>query len=195
MLVHINPYTHKPVRKDGFITFLEGATGHGKTTWIQDYISKVPLPKFGLDISGEYAKFGIKQTNLPPVKDAIINAANEFKYKMLNKWESVIIFSEAGIYFKNKKQMDYEISLILKEARKRGNWIFMDFHKLSEIPIDMLALSDKLVMKKATMETLPQIKKFFHYPEIKEKYIAVMDSTNKYATEIVHTKKLTINIK
>lgn len=190
----INPYTRKPVTRDGWIDFYFGQTGSGKTTGIKNALikSSCPLPKFAFDLSGEYAQFGVKPVDLKG--RTIKQAAYDFRNLMINKWESVIIFSEAGIYFKNRQQMDEEMSLILKEARKRGNWVFMDFHKLSEIPVDMLGLSDRLVMRKTTMETGTQIKKFYHYREIIDSYRSVMADTNRFAVREIYTKKLKVKI-
>ena len=49
MSVLINPHTGKPVRKDGFVYYVEGSTGTGKTTLIQNIVSQIPLPRIGVD--------------------------------------------------------------------------------------------------------------------------------------------------
>lgn len=198
----INPYTGKPVTKDGFVYFFEGSTGTGKTTLIQSIITRIPLNKTGIDFSGEYTKFGIKPIKLDGRSPKKVGL--ELIGKYCDLWETVIVLSEAGIYVDNKGKMDDRLKMLLKEARKRGNWIFADFHKLSEIDIGALGLSDRLYMKRSTMETMAQIKKFFHYIEIERAYREVMNDTKhvvikgrKYyiGTRSVDTKRLTLKDK
>lgn len=200
--VVINPYTRLPVKKQGKITILTGYPGTGKTSWIDAYIKLIPLQKNILDFSGEYRHFGVKTIEVTESR-SVDNYRKEFKFTVVNKWEKVIVFSEAGAYIKNNKKPDSEMSLIIKEARKRGNWLFLDFHSLSEINIDLLKVSDFLILKKQPMEPLAQIKKFLHYREIKDAYNQVMAIPcncpgekcfcgNRYTYRKIDIKKLTM---
>ena len=168
----INPHTGKPVRKDGFVYYVEGSTGTGKTELIKKIVNQIPLKRTGIDFSGEYKKLGIKTTPLGSANPKKVGL--HLIAQLQNVWESVIILSEMGEYVSNQGDLNPSAKFVLKEARKRGNWIFGDFHKLSEININALGVGDILYMKRSTGETLPQLKKFFHYIEIEQGYREVM---------------------
>ena len=95
--------------------------------------------------------------------------------QLQNCWEKVIILSEMGEYVSNTGELNPSAKFLLKEARKLGNWIFGDYHKLSEININALGVGDILYMKRSSMETMAQLKKFFHYKEIEQGYREVMN--------------------
>ena len=188
----INPFTRRQVENEGRVYFLFGTTGTGKTTLIKKYLKALSRQKtFAFDIDNEYTDLTGKRFDRKKAK--LEDQAAEFKSKVSELWEHNFVFSEAGIFFTHHEGYDMEMRELLKSARRRGNNVFFDFHSLSEIPIGMLKFCNYLVMKKTVMETLPQVKKFAAYPEIIEKYKAVMRHPDIYYTEVIEPRKLIIN--
>lgn len=185
----INPFTRRPVSVQGKVWFLFGTTGTGKTTFIQEQLKKIPLKKNIFDIDNEYTDFGTKAFDR---KKPLLESSTEFKKQVCGLWENAIIFSEAGIFFTHMTGFDLEMREILKGARRRGNFVFFDFHSLSEIPIGMLKYCNYLVMKKTALETKQQLQKFSQYPEIMEKYKEVMRSKNNFETRIIEPRNLIV---
>lgn len=180
----INPFTNKPVKQDGRVIFLAGATGTRKTTWIREQVLlRVNLPRYINDIDREF---------MPEFHNVPYINPSEFKKKVQDKWESIFVFSEAGIYFSHKEGVDMVMREILKSARKRGNWVVFDFHAISELPVEMLRFCNYLVIKKTVMETSQQINKFKQYPEILEAYTKVMNSANEFETVILNPRNLRV---
>lgn len=189
----LNPFTGKPVEIQGRIFFICGTTGTRKTTFIREKLSQIKLPKRIFDIDGEYLDFGSKRIDRKINSDLNFHK-NSFKKNVCEVYETAIVFSEAGIFFTHHSSMDLEMREILKGARKRGNWVFFDFHSLSEIPIDMLKFCNYLVMKKTSMETKQQLSKFSIYPQIFLAYKKIMQSKNEFETIILEPRKFTVEI-
>lgn len=188
--VYINPYTKKPVTIEGRVFFMCGTTGTGKTTFTKNQISKLPLEKIAFDIDGEFK--GIANC-FPIDKKKITKSVESFKQNVSPMWQKAIIFSEAGLFFTHNSGIDFEMREILKSARRRGNFVFFDFHSLSEVPIEMLKYCNFLVIKKTIMETKQQLSKFSAYPEILNRYKKVMASKNNFETEIIIPRNLEVN--
>ena len=51
-----------------------------------------------------------------------------------------------------------------------------------------------LVMKKTSMETISQLKKFSVYPEILKTYKSLMNSENEFETKIIIPRNLKVEI-
>ena len=185
----INPFTKKPVRVQGRVFFLCGTTGTRKTSFIREKIYSIPLPKRILDIDGEFLDFGAKQIDRK-INSSLNFHADKFKRDVCGLWEHVLVFSEAGLFFTHGTGADLEMREILKGARRRGNFVFFDFHSLSEVPVDMLKFCNYLVIKKTVMETQQQLRKFSTYPEIGNAYRKVMSSKIDWATEIIIPRNL-----
>jgi len=190
MSADINPFTKKPVFKEGRVIFMAGTTGTGKTTFTIENISKLPLPKYFFDIDGEFLKFGSQKVSREVNLEI---QAEKFKQLVSPKWESVFVFSESGIFFQHGSN-DIYMREILKSARRRGNWIFFDFHSLSEIPVFFLKFCNYLVIKKTVMETREQINKFKHYKPIMDAYKKVMESENNFETVLINPRTLNIEL-
>lgn len=187
-----NPNTGKVVKVEGEVNILIGRTGTGKTTYIRKALEVIPLKKEIFDIDNEYRDFGtipLKRTE----KKSLEDFADEFKNKICSVWESVIVLSEAGIFITNNGNVDMAMRELLKGARKRGNFVFLDFHKLSEVNVNILTFANRIIIKKTQFETKAQINKFSHYPIIVESMRTVQNSSNEFSTVSINRKDLKID--
>jgi len=187
--IDINPFTRKPVQQEGRVIELAGTTGTGKTTFIKETISKAPLPKYIFDIDGEYKMF--KNYGKPINRSiGLMENIQLFKKQVAPLWESVIVFSEAGLLFAHGEANDLEMRELFKSARRRGNLLLLDYHALSEIPIETLRYTNYLVLKKNVMQTKSQLNKFAAYPEILNKLRKCAQSTDNFHTEVIIPREL-----
>lgn len=176
---------------EGRVYFLFGTTGTGKTTFIQEKLDKIPLPKKIFDLDGEFSKYGAKQINDKDVP----NEMAKFKNDVSRLKNHCIVFSEAGMFFAHGESATFDFTMrrILKSARRYGNFVFFDFHSLSEVPTKMLKFCNFLIMKKTSMETYAQIMKYKHYTELIKRYKKVQRSKDPYATEVIIPRDLEID--
>ena len=175
---------------EGRVIIMTGATGTGKTTNIKEIISQIPLPKYFIDKDGEYKEFNSYWVNGHSIKKAFASMKNMLK----DKENYAAVFSEAGIYMTHNEGDDEEMREILKSARRRGGWLCLDFHGLSEVPLWTLKYCNYLYIKKTVMESASQLKKWKDYPEIMEARKFVQESENNFETIIINPRNLRIDL-
>lgn len=192
--VYINPETGRPVRVPGGVYLFAGATGGGKTTLIRDMIKLLPLPKEIFDADGEYRLWTPQLDRYDEKREDILeDLAVDFKRRVAPLAERVIVFSEAGMFVRNRF-MSFQVLEIIKSARRRGNFVFMDFHSISEINKDVLRVMDYLYIKKHGLESSEDLRKFSKYPSIIKALTEVQSSSNKFEYRIITRQNLEIKM-
>lgn len=113
---------------------LIGKPKAGKSTWAKARIKKVKGKKIIYDINNEYPNDGGIFIPFDRFLDLVSSVRDHF-----------IFIEEATIYISNKSDFK-AIREIMVSRRHRNNTIFLTFHSLQQVPLNILAAVDLVVL-------------------------------------------------
>lgn len=120
----------------GKVFIVVGARGNGKSHFVKKCTQHVHESRFRVyDVQGEY--YDDDDEPLPDM--------DEFLSEVIHLRESVIVFEEATVFFSNKG-CDKKIRKLLVSARHDKNTVFLLFHSIRSIPLELYELTDYVVI-------------------------------------------------
>ena len=121
----------------GKVFIVVGARGNGKSHFVKRTTQHVHESRFRVyDVQGEYYDYD---------DDELLPDMDEFLQEVLFMRESVIVFEEATVFFSNKG-CDKKIKKLLVGARHNKNTVFLLFHSIRSIPLELYELTDYVVI-------------------------------------------------
>lgn len=145
-----------------------GGTGAGKTTYIKHLLKKFKGPKLLYDVNNEYDG-GIMMP---------IEAFNDLARNVQNH---LILFEEATIFFGNKGGAS-KVREMLVRKRHTNNVFIFTFHGLQFVPLDILNMSDLMVIFETGDNVQLVMNKFKNNPKIWQAFqvVDLMRNAVKY---------------
>lgn len=110
---------------------LVGEQGRGKSTeamkLIENFGSK---DLYCYDINGDYKKFKNSKIKGLPTMEQFLDICKDVK-------NSVVVFEEATIFFKNNSRVETIVNLLVRNFHTRNVIIFL-FHSLRSVPVEIM---------------------------------------------------------
>ena len=120
----------------GKVIIVVGARGNGKSHFTKKHTRHVHETRFHVyDVQGEY--YADDNEPLPDM--------DSFLSDMLLQRESTMVFEEATVFFSNKG-CNAKIKHLCVSARHDHNTIYLLFHSIRAIPIELYELTDYVVI-------------------------------------------------
>lgn len=160
----------------GKVVICCGGTGRGKTSFVKKSLSKLPgsIKFFIYDVNQEYKIY----YNKP-----LVYMVDFFQLIRPVK-NSCIVFEEATIFFNHSKLSDVLLHKLVCK-RHDNNIIFLNFHSLRKVPVNILDLCNDLILFK-TNDSLQFVEsKYKSHPEIFNAFLNVNKNQNDFYYEIV----------
>jgi DNA helicase HerA-like ATPase len=161
----------------GIAFIVAGGTGTGKTTVVKNALQKIhPEARLVFDNNKEYT--GIYDKPFDPDFKRFALAASKVR-------NAAIVFEEATIFLKRQGVGEHTIK-VLVEKRHRNNIIFLVFHSLRLVPLDIMDLCNYMVILK-TNDSVESVERRFNneiisnaFNEIKNSPMLFNPSANKH---------------
>jgi hypothetical protein len=150
---------------NGWVYLVVGARGMGKSTFVKDKVSRVPLEaRLIYDPNAEY-------TDLYPYP---LLRFEQFLELSTRVQQAFVVYEEATIFIGHQAS-GQELKELLVRARHTRNTIFLVFHSLRTVPRYIFDLATHMVLfKTADPETF--VDKRFEHPLLQEAFLRVKNS-------------------
>jgi Cdc6-like AAA superfamily ATPase len=148
-----------------------GATGTGKTTFVKDFLKRVPNKDsiFIYDVNNEYNEF--HDEPFEPDEEIYLT-------RIMNLKNSVIVMEEATIFF-STKSISKQMKSMLVRKRHQFNYIFLNFHSLRQVPHWVYELCTHITVFK-TNDGEKLVNSRFEDERLTKMFIEVNKSSNKH---------------
>lgn len=154
----------------GKVTIVCGTRGTGKTTFLKSIIQKTKIPYFVYDFHGDW--------NAKPVDmDQFIEMCN--KAKNCN-----FIFEDATSYC-SQGGIKHTFRRAITRSRGQGVNIYLVFHSLRLIPLDIFEMADYLILFKTKDQTERITGRFMDFPHILTAYHEIRSNPDAYFKKII----------